>query len=175
MLRNWLRALTLKWISLLYFKIVINFVKLIYKLIMTQKYSIELIEEHDAVNFYSIHLGEEELSWILPAMKRSSIIEARRTKVSPEVRRRVDLSFLIVDRIYSILEEQGLKQKDLANMLGKKESEISKWMRGTHNFTIETISSIEKVLGNPILQVIGVWKTIFVTCNFDFWLNWLLT
>ncbi len=38
-------------------------------------------------------------------------------------------------------------------MLGKKESEISKWMRGTHNFTIETISSIENVLGYPILQV----------------------
>lgn len=29
---------------------------------MTQRYSIELIEEHDAVNFYSVHLGEEELS-----------------------------------------------------------------------------------------------------------------
>lgn len=29
---------------------------------MTQKYSIELIEEHDAVNFYSVHLSEEELS-----------------------------------------------------------------------------------------------------------------
>lgn len=29
---------------------------------MTQKYSIELIEEHDAVNFYSIHLDNEELS-----------------------------------------------------------------------------------------------------------------
>ncbi len=29
---------------------------------MTQKYSIELIEEHDAVNFYSIQLCEEELS-----------------------------------------------------------------------------------------------------------------
>ncbi|MBD5200986.1 MAG: hypothetical protein HDS85_02920, partial [Bacteroidales bacterium] len=29
---------------------------------MTQKYSIELIEEHDAVNFYSIQLDEEELS-----------------------------------------------------------------------------------------------------------------
>lgn len=88
-------------------------------------------------------------------MKRSNIIEARRAKVSPEVRRRVDLSFLIVDRIHNLLEEKGLKQKDLANLLGKKESEISKWMRGTHNFTIETISSIEKVLGDPILQVIG--------------------
>lgn len=29
---------------------------------MTQKYSIELIEEHDAVNFYSVHLDNEELS-----------------------------------------------------------------------------------------------------------------
>lgn len=29
---------------------------------MTQQYSIELIEEHDAANFYSIHLNEEELS-----------------------------------------------------------------------------------------------------------------
>lgn len=89
-------------------------------------------------------------------MKRSSIIEARRAKVSPEVRRRVNLSFLIVDRIHSILEQRGLLQKDLASMLGKKESEISKWMRGTHNFTIETISQIEKVLGEPILQVVGV-------------------
>ncbi|MBD5202063.1 MAG: helix-turn-helix transcriptional regulator [Bacteroidales bacterium] len=86
-------------------------------------------------------------------MKRSSIIEARRAKVSPEVRRSISLSFLIVDRIHAILEERGLKQKDLANMLGKKESEISKWMRGTHNFTIDTISSIENVLGYPILQV----------------------
>lgn len=88
-------------------------------------------------------------------MKRSSIIEARRAKVSPEVRRRVDLSFLIVDRIHSILDAKGLKQKDLANMLGKNESEISKWMRGTHNFTIETITTIENVLGVPILQVAG--------------------
>lgn len=86
-------------------------------------------------------------------MKRSSILEARRAKVSPDVRRRVDLSFMIVDRIHSILVEKGLKQKDLANLLGKKESEISKWMRGTHNFTIETIISIENVLGMPILRV----------------------
>lgn len=88
-------------------------------------------------------------------MKRSSIIDARRAVVSSEVRRNVDLSFLIVDRIYSILEERGLKQKDLARLLGKKESEISKWMRGTHNFTLDTIATIENALGVPILQVVG--------------------
>ena len=87
-------------------------------------------------------------------MKRNSIIEARRAKVSPEIKSRVNLSFMIVDKIHSILEEKGLKQKDLANLLGKKDSEISKWMRGTHNFTIETIASIENVLGQRIIQVV---------------------
>ena len=87
-------------------------------------------------------------------MKRSNIIEERRKAVSPEVRREVNLSFEIVDRIHEILTERGLKQKDLAVMLHKKESEISKWMRGTHNFTLDTISAIETALGVEILQVV---------------------
>lgn len=89
-------------------------------------------------------------------MKKSSIIEARRAGVPSEIRRRVDLSFLIVDRIHDILRERGLRQKDLAVMLGKNESEISKWMRGTHNFTIDTVSMIEDALGSPILQIAHV-------------------
>ncbi len=89
-------------------------------------------------------------------MKRNSIIESRRAHVSPEIRRKVNLSFLIVNRIHDILQNRGMKQKDLASILDKKESEISKWMRGTHNFTIETIAQIEKALGEPILQVVGM-------------------
>ena len=81
------------------------------------------------------------------------IIEERRRKVNPEARRMVDFSFRIVDRIHEILKEKGLKQKDLALRLGKNESEISKWMRGTHNFTIDTLVSIENVLGEPIIEV----------------------
>lgn len=87
-------------------------------------------------------------------MKRSNIIEARRKQVNPIVRQKVDLSFQIVDRIHEILQAEGLKQKDLALRLGKKEAEISKWMRGTHNFTIDTLVSIEQALGAPILQVV---------------------
>lgn len=86
-------------------------------------------------------------------MRRSRILEERRKHVDPEVRKSVDLSFQIVDRIHEIMTDKGLRQKDLALMLGKKEAEISKWMRGTHNFTIETLSSIEEALGEPILKV----------------------
>lgn len=88
-------------------------------------------------------------------MKRSSIIEERRRHVSIETRRSVDLSFQIVDRIHEILLAKGLKQKDLALMLGKSEAEISRWMRGTHNFTIDTLITIEQALDSPILKVVG--------------------
>lgn len=87
-------------------------------------------------------------------MKRSSILEERRKHVDPEIRKSVDLSFQIVDRIHDILEAKGLKQKDLAQLLGKREAEISKWMRGTHNFTIDTLVSIEDALQAPILNVV---------------------
>ncbi|MCQ2094548.1 MAG: helix-turn-helix domain-containing protein [Bacteroidaceae bacterium] len=86
-------------------------------------------------------------------MKRSSILESRRKSVSPAIRQKVSLSFQIVDRIHEILEMKGFQQKDLAVMLGKSEAEISKWMRGTHNFTIDTLVKIEEALGAPILEV----------------------
>ena len=80
-------------------------------------------------------------------MRRSSILENRRRQVNPEIRESVDLSFQIVDRIHEILTSKGLKQKDLALLLDKKEAEISKWMRGT-------LVAIERALQAPILQVI---------------------
>ena len=85
--------------------------------------------------------------------QKNSILEERRKRVSPDVRQRVNRSFEIVDRIHEILVAKGMKQKDLALLLGKKEAEISKWMRGTHNFTIDTIASIENALDASILQV----------------------
>ena len=93
-------------------------------------------------------------------MKRSKIIEERRRQVSPEVRERVSLSFQIVDRIHEILVERSLLQKDLALMLGKSEAEISKWMRGTHNFTIDTVVAIEEALQAPVLQVYHEVETV---------------
>lgn len=87
-------------------------------------------------------------------MKRSKILEKRRKLVNPEIRKSVGLSFQIVDRIHDILEAKGMRQKDLAFLLGKREAEISKWMRGTHNFTIDTLVSIEDALQAPILNVV---------------------
>lgn len=85
--------------------------------------------------------------------KKNSRLEERRKKIPREIDLFVRDSFDIVDRVHQILTSQGKEQKDLARALGKKESEISKWMTGTHNFTIKTLAKISAVLGEPVIKV----------------------
>lgn len=59
----------------------------------------------------------------------------------------------LVLRIHEILEEKGISQNGLAEKLGKKPSEISKWLNGGHNFTLQTIAKLEAELGEPLLVV----------------------
>ncbi len=86
-------------------------------------------------------------------MKTNDLLHKCLSDVSNDVKAEIDLSFAIVDRIDAVLKEKGMTQKDLAEALGKNESEVSKWMRGTHNFTIRTLARISNVLGS---QIIGV-------------------
>ena len=80
-------------------------------------------------------------------------LESRRRKISKEIDLFVKHSFDFVDRVHEILEKKGLEQKDLAKALGKSESEISKWMSGTHNFTFKTAAKIEAALDELILNM----------------------
>jgi transcriptional regulator with XRE-family HTH domain len=63
-----------------------------------------------------------------------------------------ELSFSIAERISEILKDKGLTQKEFASLLGKRESEVSKWLTGRHNFTIQTIARIEYVLGRKVIK-----------------------
>ncbi len=86
-------------------------------------------------------------------MKRNPIMERARKLANPEVKARIDFSIGITKRIMNILETKGMMQKDFAKLMGKSESEISKWLQGTHNFTIETILKIQAKLGVDILEI----------------------
>ena len=86
-------------------------------------------------------------------MKRNEKLELRRSKIKPENKEFVRKSFEISDMICDILEKRGISQKEFARLLEKNESEISKWLRGTHNFTLSTIAKIESVLGKEIITI----------------------
>ena len=58
----------------------------------------------------------------------------------------------ILVRIHELMNERGLKQKNIADKLNKQPSEISKWLNG-HNLTLKTIAKLEVVLEDDILIV----------------------
>lgn len=57
----------------------------------------------------------------------------------------------IVLRINQILKAKGYTQKDLAEKMNKKPSEINKWLKGSHNLTLKTLAKLEAELGEPII------------------------
>jgi len=65
----------------------------------------------------------------------------------------VEKNLAIANKIHELLEKRSLKPADLARMLEKKPSEISKWLSGTHTFTTKTITKIESVLGEDIIHI----------------------
>lgn len=64
----------------------------------------------------------------------------------------IDLSFAIASEIESLMCERGLSKKQFADALGKKPSEVTKWLSGQHNFTIRTLAMLSNFFGTPIIR-----------------------
>ena len=73
--------------------------------------------------------------------------------VSNDVKMELDKSFAIADKIDMILREKNISQKQLAKRMGKTEAEVSRWLGGTHNFTLRTIAKISDALGVKLLTI----------------------
>lgn len=73
--------------------------------------------------------------------------------IPAEQKAEFELSFGIAERLSEILKEKNLTQKDFAHLLNKRESEISKWLTGRHNFTTQTIARIQAALGCNLINI----------------------
>lgn len=71
----------------------------------------------------------------------------------PAITKQVERNLEIANRIKELLDEKSLKPVNLAQAMGKSESEISKWLSGMHTLSQQTISKIEIVLSTNILEV----------------------
>ena len=89
-------------------------------------------------------------------MKTNQIMDEIRSTISPETKMQMELSVAIANRIYDILEEKGMTQKEFARLMGKTETEVSRWLSGTHNMTLATLCKISIALGENILSVVDI-------------------
>lgn len=67
--------------------------------------------------------------------------------IPESIKNEVDLSFQISDRIDELMHEKGLSKKQFADAIGRRPSEITKWLSGQHNFTIATLSMLSSFFG----------------------------
>lgn len=86
-------------------------------------------------------------------MKKNSLFDQCVANVAPEVMKEVSLNVDIANRIYDLLKEKKMTQREFAALMGKRESEISRWLTGSHGFTTTTLAKIAAVLGEPIVMV----------------------
>ena len=88
-------------------------------------------------------------------MATSSKLDAFRNRSVPaEITRYTKRNLDLVDRIAKRLAELGWSQNELARRLGKRPSQVSKWMTGLQNMTLLTVAELEGVLEVDLLAVV---------------------
>ena len=70
-----------------------------------------------------------------------------------ELKTQLRFSDSIAEKLSILLEERGMTQRDLARKVGKTEAEVSRWLGGTHNFTLRTLAKISTILGVDMIKV----------------------
>lgn len=72
---------------------------------------------------------------------------------SPAIQQEVNMEFAVSNRIYELMARRGLTKLQFAQAIGKKPSEVTKWLSGQHNFTLRTLSMLSAYFGEPLIEV----------------------
>ena len=83
--------------------------------------------------------------------KPSATLTKIMSSITEEEKRRTRDRMLIAVKIADALEAKKLSQKAFAELMKKSESEISEWLSGNRNFTVDTLSDISDCLGIRLL------------------------
>jgi antitoxin component HigA of HigAB toxin-antitoxin module len=73
--------------------------------------------------------------------------------ITPEEKVQTRLSFEISNKLCALMQERGMTKKQLAEAVGKRPSEVTRWLSGEHNFTIATLGMLSTFFGQPIVTV----------------------
>ena len=79
--------------------------------------------------------------------KPSATLTRIMSAITDEDKRRMRDRMLVAVKIADALEAKKLSQKAFAEIMGKSESEISEWLSGNRNFTIDTLLDVAVVSG----------------------------
>ena len=74
-------------------------------------------------------------------------------QVPDEIKEEINLTFAISNKIDELMRERGLSKKQFADQIGRRPSEIIRWLSGQHNFTVSTLAMLSAFFGKSIISV----------------------
>jgi len=83
----------------------------------------------------------------------SPLIRQLSDAIVPQEQEQTDYKMRLAAKIYKAMKALGMTQTQFSESMGKPISLISRWMSGTHNFTVDTLVEIQRVLGISLLDV----------------------
>ena len=83
----------------------------------------------------------------------SPLINELSNAIAPQEQEQTDYKMMLAAKIYQAMKSLGMTQTQFAESLNKPISLISRWMSGTHNFTVDTLVDIQRILGIALLNV----------------------
>ncbi len=83
----------------------------------------------------------------------SSVIDELLNEITPAEKMQVRVKMQLAARLDDLITETGLNKSEFASRLGKNPSEITKWLSGTHNFTIDTLVEIAGALNITVQEL----------------------
>jgi transcriptional regulator with XRE-family HTH domain len=86
-----------------------------------------------------------------PREYSSPIIRRLKAEITPRISEENERRMGLAVKIAETLHARGLTNQEFAYLMGKKASEVSRWLSGTHNFTTETLWQMERVLHVQLL------------------------
>ncbi len=75
-------------------------------------------------------------------------------EITPLEQAKTNSKMILASRIADAMQIKNWKNKDLLNAVGKESpSLVTKWLSGTHNFTVDTLVELEKALNISLLNL----------------------
>jgi transcriptional regulator with XRE-family HTH domain len=85
--------------------------------------------------------------------RKSRIISELLNEITPVEKMQASTKMTLAARIDDLLLKRGYGKSEFAEKMNKNPSEITKWLSGTQNFTIDTLSEIAVALEISITEL----------------------
>lgn len=89
----------------------------------------------------------------------SSKLQELLDEVDPKEMEQTKVKMQLAARVEDLMRAKGWNKSHFAEHIGKNPSEITKWLSGTHNFTIDILTEIALIFNVEVSTLVGVSKS----------------